>query len=103
MLKLRMEDSESEGVSLAQAYEELPRWAFAQWIRLMAEPTVVLKNTSMNEWAVRLRCSSVWVYSLFRVLKRTGYVRVITKPNGRKQFFFAKRPMLVSPNQFVKF
>ena len=102
MHKLQLE-ADSEGVSIAQAFEELPTATFAMWIRMMSESSAVLKKETVEQLAERFGCSDVWLSHVLTVLKRTGYIRVTTKANGRHQFYFAKRPMLLSPNLFVKF
>jgi len=88
---------------LDDAYEELTRAAFAVWLRMSADSTVVLQHSGVHNLAKRYGYARRGFFEVLRQLRNKGYVRYNTPPRGESiSVTIARRPLLVGVDQFVK-
>lgn len=93
----------TEGIRIADAYADLPREAFAVWIRLSV---MAPKNFSLG---YRKLCSRFGYErhrfaEVIQKLQFKGYVRIERdeSPFGRCTIHIVRRPMLVGADFFLK-
>lgn len=93
---------ESEGITIVDAYDQLPRTAFALWIRMSVHPTHELENLGMYKLAEKFGYTRRPFYEQVQVLRNNGFLRYATEYGRAAQIRLTKRPMLVGVDRFIK-
>lgn len=100
---MRKNDIETpDGITIAKAYSQLPRTAFALWIRMAVHPTHELETLGMYKLAKQFGYSRRTFYDQVQVLRNFGYIRYATVQGRTSQIRLTKRPLLVGVDQFIK-
>lgn len=93
---------ETEGITIADAYDQLPRITFAVWIRLAVVPQHELETLGIHKLATKLGYSWMPFYNQVQVLRNSGYLRYVYRGSKTAQIYLVKRPMLIGVDQFIK-
>jgi len=91
-----------EGITITEAYNQLPRTAFALWIRMAVHPIHELETLGMYKLAKQFGYSRRTFYDQVQVLRNFGYIRYATVHGRASQIRLTKRPLLVGVDQFIK-
>lgn len=93
----------AEGITLADAYQDLTREAFAVWVRMMVEPETVLEGTGINKLSKTFQYGRRSFWTILQQLRNKGYIRFATPaPGSPAAIHITKRPMLVGRDHFLK-
>lgn len=105
--KIALEE-ESEGIAIAEAYDRLPRIAFALWIRLAVLPPRDLEWLGLFKLAAKINYRRRALFDQLQILRNAGFIRYRPPALNAKgkdkvtKMWLIKRPMLVGMDQFIK-
>lgn len=95
-------NEESTGITIAEAYDQLPRTAFALWIRMAVHPTHELETLGMYKLSKKFGYTRRPFYDQIQVLRNCGYLRYASEHGRVANIRLTKKPLLIGVDQFIK-